>query len=270
MKIFNITFCILLFSFLLLGTTANAQLNVLSDGTVGIGSTSSSNGMLRIYNNSETYGILSDNYLTGSGSSYGYKSYISSGSTGYKLGMQINVYQNASSSSYTRGIYSYISPAGTNNAYGIASIVSSGGTGTKYGVYASSTTGYAGYFVGDLHVTGSISLLPSNYPTSKTSLLVNAADRLKGLNAMAVQTTDRNAEPRTKYTLDVASLKQSFPELVYEVDQPGEFDENGEAIEGAKAKAKVDAIDYNGLIPVLVQAIKDLQAEVDALKGQTK
>ncbi len=269
MNFFKINFSLLIFALFLFTGTAEAQLNVLSDGTVGIGTTSSSNAQLRAYNNSETYGVRSDNYLTGSGSSYGFRSYISNGSTGYKLGLLINTYQNGSSSSYTRGIYSYISPAGTGNAYGIASIVGSGGTGTKYGVYASSSTGYAGYFVGDLHVTGAISLLPPvNNPTSKAAVLANTTEKVNSLTAMAVQSTDRNAAPRTKYTLDVASLKQAFPELVYEVEQPGEFDENGEALEQGKKVVTVNAIDYNGLIPVLVQAIKELQDEVDALKSK--
>ena len=98
--------------------------------------------------------------------------------------------------------------------------------------------------------------------------LQGAANRIANLNALTYQ------DERTKYTLDVASLKNAFPELVFESEHPvaeadipeGELPAD-ETI-SKKAMKKVTSVDYNGLIPVLVQAIKEQQEKINELEAQ--
>lgn len=88
--------------------------------------------------------------------------YASNAGTGTTYGAR--VYSTASSSSnnsVTRGLYVYASNAGTSTTYGMYCAALGAGTGVKYGLYSSvsggGTTQYAGYFNGNVHVSGNLS-----------------------------------------------------------------------------------------------------------------
>ena len=265
MNFSKIIFSTLIFAFFIFNGNLSAQINVASDGSVGMGTTATGSTQLRVYNTEKAWAGQFQSYTTGNGSTMGLQSYIEDGSLGYKAGMVINVYQNAASIDATRGLYSFLYSRGTGDGYGLTSHIIDEGTGTNYGIYSVCYSGYAGYFSGNLHVTGSLtSFAPTNNPTAKIAGCANAINRINALDAISIQTTD-NKTPKTQYSLDMVSLKQTFPELVHAVKQPGDFDEEGNIIEGSE-KGTRDAIDYNSFIPVLIQAIQEQQAEIDLLQ----
>lgn len=266
----------LLLSFFLFNGNINAQLTVTSEGNVAIGTSIATSHKLRVYNTDEAYAANLGNYFNTSSTKYGLYSYNGSQGTGTKYGIYSTLYQNSGSSLTTSGIYSYVYPNGSGTGYGLRTSVSNVGSGTKYGVYSTINggSGYAGYFVGDVFIDGTFTInLMSPNPTLKMAKVNNAADRLKTLSALAYQPTVKEAEARTKYTLDIASVKNAFPELVFETERP--MDEE-ELVEGEEPKetttptktTTVTSIDYNGLIPVLVEAIKEQQAQIEDLQNK--
>lgn len=184
------------------------------------------------------------------------------------------------SNGWNYGIYGQLN--GTNNGAGVYGTATSGENGTKM------DGRYAGYFngatkvKGDLTVTGSISGILLNQ-TSNANTVSNISegfektsitDKLSKLSATQyyTETPARQTEikdnpsdticttapfneievlsaERTHYGLDIEQLKETFPELVYE-------QKNGTV-----------GINYMELIPILVQAINNLSAEVRILKA---
>lgn len=148
---------------------------------------------------------------------------------------------------------------------------------------------YAGYFMGDVRVTGNFygtMLTPSasnSVQMGRTAVMPlsmeaegngnsSVSDKLLQLKAIQYQlsepqltrtffasdtaataprlTTDLQALEKTHYGLDAEVLKEVYPNLVYE-SQEGDL-----------------CINYTEMIPILVQAINELQAKVAALQGE--
>ena len=153
-----------------LSFAAFAQLHVDADEDVGIGTTSTNNAKLRIYNtqniysmylqnintsNSGTkYGIRNDTrlpsgntstagvrgfynevYPYGAGGSYGIMSYVFPYGTGEKIGVYSYAAQTDNSTRKTYAFKSDVYPRGTGQGYGMYNGVYQYGTGTKMGVY---------------------------------------------------------------------------------------------------------------------------------------
>ncbi len=195
----------------------------------------------------------------------------------------------------TYGVYGIAGNASNGWNYGVYGQLN--GTNNGAGVYGTATNGengtqvdgrYAGYFngatkvKGDLTVTGSISGVFLNQAPNANSVSsisgefekVSITDKLSRLSATQYYTeaSTRQTEilentsdtvcaiapineievlsaERTHYGLDIEQLKETFPELVYE-------QKNGTV-----------GINYMELIPILVQAINNLSAEVRILKA---
>lgn len=148
---------------------------------------------------------------------------------------------------------------------------------------------YAGYFMGDVRVTGNFygtMLTPSasnSAPMGRTAVMPlsteaegngnsSVSDKLLQLKAIQYHlsepqlartfsagdttataprlTTDLQALEKTHYGLDAEVLKEVYPNLVYE-SQEGDL-----------------CINYTEMIPILVEAINELQAKVTALQGE--
>jgi|GEM_PF-2213320 len=308
----NLTFitgilCLILTFF---STGINAQINVLSDNSASIGPLlSTNNSKLRIYNTNETYSLQVQNRKT-TGYQFGITSLVHATSTGSAIGIDSKAYQKAGStqsitasksvahargSGKTYGAYNYAYgyDDATGSKYGSYNYVYDRGTGTKYGVYSrvskssgGSGTMYAGYFLGDVYISGTTLLWIPKPSTNQKQAVSNVLDKLTSVNTFAA-TNMENGKQKTSYSLDPTSLKQAFPELVVEVDRtketvPQELTEE-EAATGIEAKETTEnngidtAVDVNSLIPVLVEAIKEQQTaikkqelEIEALKTQIK
>ncbi len=128
-----------------IGTTSpSAKLDVIGDmrtiGKMALGTSINSTIKLNLYTNSDMYGLYSQNAKT-SGSNVGVYGFASGDTTSSSLGL----YGESTSAS------------GIN--YGVLGSATTASSGTNYGIYGyavnSSTGGaYAGYFDGDVQVTG--------------------------------------------------------------------------------------------------------------------
>ncbi len=146
--------------------------------------------------------------------------------------------------------------------------------GTNYGIYAyangSAPDFYAGYFDGDVHVVGSIT-------TSSDARLKSNIQNIQSDNALAsvLRLEPKSYEYRrgdypglslpsgTQYGLIAQDVEQVLPHLVSDIKQPETRDRFGKVI---STKLDYKGINYTGLIPLLIGAVKDQQEKIDSLE----
>lgn len=285
---------------------ANAQVTVNSNGKVSLGETSTNR--ITIHENYNNSGL----FIYGKGGAGLNGSSVEKSS--------ITVYPDfVSSSSSLCGITAWSSPS-TNYCYGIGGISYNPLSPiplSRAGVYGSSSVvetmvagTYAGYFNGDVRVTGTMYgtlLTPSGTSSSNSGMLQtetvrtfsaneteeeSVSDKLQQVQLLQLyrspeankftaeqiqaqkdflrenmatgeKVIDIDAikipeeKPQTqlstvKYGLAADQLKEVYPELVYE-------DKSGNV-----------SINYIEMIPLLVQAVNELKAELAQVKGETK
>lgn len=191
-----------------------------------------------------------------------------------------------------------------SNSYGVVGFLSGGTNSYGAGVFGAacpirdfehpyqiyplepSRKRYAGYFYGDVHIEGDLAvageiasnvfLIPtitaSNYSNQRNARSTESANQtidklgaletysyynestetaLSAVNAeqSTAMTADMDEASRKHYTLDVEQLEEVYPELVYDLG------------DGKKG------INYVELVPILVQGINELKAEVEQLKA---
>jgi len=161
------------------------------------------------------------------------------------------------------GVDGFVGPSGSSNYYGVYGSVI-GGSGTNYGVYGTSNGGdinYAGYFSGDVTVTGTFNN-PSDLKLKRDIVNYdNAIEKLMSLETKAYHYKTKEFPtmilPETKQFGFIAQeLQELFPELVkMNVHTTG--DKSDEVIEYL-------GVNYLGLVPVLTRAIQEQQYELRA------
>lgn len=280
-----------------LTTSLYGQIKVFDNGNVGIKYTTSTPLSKFVYNSSgaseyDVYfytgnrsssgGTLKTVVATGTGSSnhiYGVISQAETGANNFLYGLRGGVWSN--------------SPITSGRAYGIYGLAGNATTGYNYGVYGylygsnsgaaiyGTTSGdipipgkYAGYFNGNIHITGSIwyatNLVTSSDKNIKTNIVALKAsenkDSFNALNpvkynlkqkeivsndsASVKKYFDQDSDffKKTKYGFVAQELKEIYPDLVYE----GEDGMLG--------------IDYIGLIPIIVSTIQEQQKKIKELE----
>jgi hypothetical protein len=286
---------LLLISLCVLAISASAQFKVQSDGKVAIQTTSTPVSPIAINSaGSSSYymycnaGVKNGFYLQAMGNG---------GDSGTNLGFRGHA-ENATVSVGVMG-----DAGSTSKAIGIMGSIGNTSTGagiygTIYGGYGTGISPgekYAGFFYGNVKVTGNVianniaskTLLGESASASSPSasgLSIRSASvttSLSGLNVTTYQkecpappedmdiiydldcdTLRRGKEPepdiidvqyyeKTHYALDADRLEETFPDLVY------------------VRKDGTKAINYMEMIPLLVQSINELSAEIAQLKRQT-
>lgn len=247
----------LLFGLLTLGLCASpthAQIKLDASGSIGLGGAPSSAAAVRAY-------------ATG-GHSYGLHVTHTTGFSSYPYA----VYASVSGGSVSRGVYAVASNATTANYGGQFSGI---GGNQSYGVYAKGTgasTNYAGYFSGNVHVTGTLT-------TGSDAMLKADIEPLEAQNTVAlvmqlrpsrfVYSTDpayadMNLPEGVQYGLIAQDVETVFPELVREEVHPAPATEEGEP---AGEPITYKSVNYQQLIPLLVQVVQEQQAEIEALRA---
>lgn len=186
-------------------------------------------------------------------------------------------------SGYGYGVMGEIEQTGTGSAFGVYAAAYGAGTGTKYGIYAfasGSGTRYAGYFIGNVYVSGDFYYTGNFSATSDEKLkknvkaIDNALDKVLALNPSGYEYktneySSLNLASGNHYGFTAQGVQQVLPELVSE-----------KVIENANPMNKEDktttsylSVNYIEIIPFLTKAIQEqqvliqqLQAEVKALK----
>ncbi|MNQ90328.1 hypothetical protein D3C85_1056650 [compost metagenome] len=171
-------------------------------------------------------------------------------------------------SSYNHGVYG-VATGGHYNVGGTFEATASGTARTAIGIVASYTvsagaSGWAAYFNGNTYCSGS-------YTTSDRKLknniepFTNALEKVLLLKPSTyVFRTDEfqamNLPKGNQIGLIAQELETVFPELVGEVPGLDQFDENGK-VSGKLPSLK--AVNYEGLIPVLIAAVQEQQKQID-------
>lgn len=284
---------------MILPVMVSAQLKVTSTGKVLVG-TGSSTYPINIYGSPVTGSSVPTwaAYISGFGKTLRIDNVYTTTSLTEGIGVDItnqcntsysnyglrSYSENVSTSSYAKAVGLYGSAQMPTNGigYGVAGTLVSGGNGAcVYGgqILTSSITGiYAGYFYGNVKVTGTIdgTLVNSSDARLKENvqpLSENAANRGAGVldvlesltpvsfkykkmekKKEASATDDEEDLPnpvmeKEHFGLIAQELQEVYPNLVYEKD-------NGYL-----------AVNYVELVPVLMQAIKELNAKVTMLEA---
>jgi hypothetical protein len=225
-----------------------------------------------------TYGLYNIAYTTGASTSTNYGQYN---------------YQYSAGTSTHYGIYNYVYTAGTTTAgtrYGIWTEVNNSGAGVRYGIYSRSlgAANFAGFFDGNVTVQGNFTVASDD----KLKVNVNPVD-----NALAIiqQLDAKTYDFRTdikgvslpeghQIGLLASQVEKAAPMLVKEIITPVAMEipavvlpENaaksgdGNPVPPQNQKEEMysyKAVNYIGLIPVLIQAVKEQQQMIEKLQKQ--
>lgn len=267
--------------------------NYLSSGGTGLRYGFRNYTLNSAANTSSTYG--SYNYTYGSkGYTRGEYNYVyqPTAATGSVFGKYNYVYSPTSSTGYGLYNYSYAPSSATGSRYGLYNICNNYGSGsTTYALYSSVNSGtgtrYAGYFNGDVHVQGNLTWTSDERTKENINNLDGALALINKLQPKSYNfkaDMDMNLPEGEQFGFVAQELETALPGLVKTIEHPAEagdviiepLDEeaiaNGEIQETEEVKAgkgqELKTVNYVALIPILVQAIKEQQQEIDALKQQ--
>ena len=182
-----------------------------------------------------------------------------------------------------RGIAGSISPS-VPRAYGVSGLISANTGAGVYGGYGSTeavlTGKYAGYFDGNVHVTGTVTatnIAPSDSRLKKNVLDLNYRQTLDKL--MLLRPVEYNMQ---QVTFEADSIDSRGEEVTYSVNR---YDETTPVFQHkhygliAQEMQKVYpdlvyegsdgylGIDYVSLIPMLLKVVQQQQGEIDELKA---
>jgi hypothetical protein len=163
--------------------------------------------------------------------------------------------------------------SGTSTSTSAAPLVFSGiNAGIEYGRFSAAggfsvgTTSDPG--VGAIYATGNITAFFSDKRLKNVSgKIENALDKVKSLSGVYYTMNDvakANGydSDETQVGVIAQEVEAVLPEIVKAA--PFDLDENGNSKSGENYKT----VQYEKLVPLLIEAIKELKAEVDALKGK--
>ncbi|NIT61938.1 MAG: hypothetical protein GWN00_38800, partial [Aliifodinibius sp.] len=151
-----------------------------------------------------------------------------------------------------------------------------GTAGTRYGVYGTASGGtanYAVYAAGDLAYSGNL-IGPPGDAIFKENVrpLTAALSKVMQLNGKSFQYSQNekyahmNLPTGEHYGLIVQEVEQVFPELVTENTHPSAAETRGEKKDDPPVQYK--GLKYMELIPILIEAVKEQQQEIEALKAE--
>jgi len=176
--------------------------------------------------------------------------------------------------SFHYGHISSLLGTGTGNKYGSYNYIDFSAGGSHYGVYSSATkpSGYAGYFLGNVYVSGvftnpsDVTLKENIAPTS------NVLDKIKSLQVkdytFKADLSQKYGFARGQQTGFIAQeMEQIFPNLVKDEILSTPKDPSKIA-ENTHDERTIKSINYVGLIPILTKAIQEQQQIINQEKDK--
>lgn len=217
------------------------------------------------------YGIWSEaNSTNTSASALGIYT-TGSGSSSTNIGIVTIASPNSSTNvAFNAGIQS-TSFSGVGNAYGgyFTASASTSTANSLYGIYATTfgsatNANYAGYFNGDIFVTGAYLPSDANMKTNvvdyDSSLYVINQLSPKTFEYTDVNYSGMNLPDGHQYGLIAQEVEQVLPSIVTDNVHPAQYDSLGNQIHPAY---DFKGVDYTSLIPVLVGGIQEQQAIIN-------
>jgi hypothetical protein len=225
-----------------------------------------------------TYGLYNIAYTTGASTSTNYAHYN---------------YQYSAGTSTHYGIYNYVTTAAATTAgirYGIWTEVNNSGAGVRYGIYSRSlgATNFAGFFDGNVQIQGTLTIVSDDKLKVNVNPVDNALAIIQQLDAKTYDfRTDIkgvNLPEGNQIGLLASQVEKVAPMLVKEIKTPvaievpvpvnpekAEMRQDGNPVPPQNQKEEMfsyKAVNYIGLIPVLVQAVKEQQQMIEKLQQQ--
>lgn len=219
------------------------------------------------------------------GTNYGMYNYLRS-PNGYAYGSYNYVYGPTSTDNRAKyAVRAYVSALGNGSKFGVYTSVSSSGGGAKYGIYSSAST-YAGYFSGNVYVSGTLTNPSDRRLKENISSIDNALDIVKQLEAKKYtykKDLGMNLPEGEQYGFIAQDLELVLPAAVKDTDAMIETQEssraaedlseeavlNGEVAHAPEAETQhIKSVNYIAIIPILVEAIKEQQKQIEELKAK--
>jgi hypothetical protein len=107
---------------------------------------------------------------------------------------------------------------------------------------------------------------------TKTGNIENALDKIKQLNGFYYINNDLAKsfgykEEKTQVGLSAQEVQSVLPEVVTLAPFDTEFDENNQSV-GSKSGENYLTVNYDKLVPLLIEAIKEQQSQIEELKSK--
>ena len=163
--------------------------------------------------------------------------------TGDPIGLLVNV--NSSNRTYNTGIWAVAQGTGSAN-YAI------------YGQASNGSENWAGWFQGDINVTGNITYGGTSSQSSDLRLKTNikqldgSLDKVLSLRGVSYNWIDPSKTQRTQIGVIAQEVEEIYPEFVY-TDNKG-----------------MKSVNYAQMTAVLIEAVKGLNAQIEQLKLENK
>ncbi|MFZ5554766.1 MAG: tail fiber domain-containing protein [Bacteroidota bacterium] len=230
-------------------------------------SSNANNSAILGNNSGAGYGVSGQIPSTASGQAAVYGSNLRTGGGHGVFGIGYNGTVGQSQNTNGFGIY------GSNSNTGGLGIGTYGlGFNGVYGQTTNTTTGWAGYFTFDLGCDGTGYSIGGWVTVSDRRLksnivqVDNALEKISLLNGFHYTLTTKSTTPggdttitsRQQYGVMAQEVEEVFPDMVKE---KAVFINAGD-------ETTYKTVDYNQLVPVLIEAIKELKAEVEVLKKE--
>ncbi len=235
-------------------------------------SSTASNSAILGNNSGAGYGVAGQIPSTATGSAAVYGSNLrTTGGSGVS-GIGFNGVVGTSQNAQGFGVYGYNNSAATGTAPSLGIGTYGYGFNGVYGQTSNVTTGWAGYFTADLGVDGAGYSVGGWFTASDRRLKSNivpitgALEKLSLLQGTHYTITTPSQQfggelqfkKREQYGVIAQDLQKVFPEMVSE---KAIFNNSGD-------DTLYKTVDYIQLVPVMIEAIKELNAEVDQLKKE--
>jgi hypothetical protein len=274
-------------------SVANSSAVLANISGIGVGfraeSTNPSNSFSAIQantnsNNFQNSAIIGNN----SGAGYGVTGQITSGGTGSSAVFGNNLRTNGGSGVLGQGFNGVVGQTSNGQGFGVygsnslttgnATNLGIGSYGFGFhGVYGQTTNtsqGWAGYFTADIGVDGAGYALGGWVNASDKRLksnivpIQNALDKISKLEGKFYTITTKSRDingniklnSRQQYGVIAQDLEKDFPEMISE---KALFNSSGD-------DTVYKTVEYTQLVPVLIEAVKDLKNQVESLQQELK
>ena len=205
--------------------------------------------------------------VQGTGGYMGLRGVVNAAGGGSRYGTYGSA-QGGTGSNY--GVYGSAFTANASSKYGLYGTASGDG-GTKYGVYGTATgtgTNYGVYCNGNGVYTGTWAKLSDSRTKKNVQDYSGALARVMAVGIKRYEfdpASFPNVNMKAKSEIGVIAqdLEKIFPEIVQDIAAPASQDLSKDA---AAAVVTLKGVDYIALVPILLQAIKEQQTQIDALK----
>jgi hypothetical protein len=223
--------------------------------------------------------------VASSNSNYGITSSLEYGAGGYKLMGVYGIAYRGSTATSARsyGVYGYAGNGIDGYNYGIYGHLvgtrdGAGVYGTVSGDHTNINGQYAGFFYGDVHITGDLTV-DGTYPTSDINLKkdIRVIDEDVVSKLEQLQVIKFKKKHYSEYanlnsdTLDTELISKELSSDIYTRDRIGLIAQELQVTFPETVKQGNDGylrVDYHMLIPILVKAINQQQKHIEALEAQ--